>query len=150
MQMRNCRKSRLSIKTCKTIWRRSLWRKNRLCWQGMNETHLEVVVDGLQQRTVTMIHLFWNCRSLGSNKVVLALHGLIRKHRPSMIFLSKNKMKYHRIEGVRRPIGYSDRYNVALVRKAGGLSLWWDDSLKVEVIESSKHFIDARCSYIDS
>lgn len=45
---------------------------------------------------------------------------------------------------------YSDQFNVAPVWKAGGLSLWWNDSLKVEVVESSKHFIDARCSYIDS
>ena len=66
-----------------------------------------------------------------------------------MIFLSETKMRDHIIEGVRRRMGYSNGFNVALVWRAGGLSLWWDDSLKVEVMESSKIFIDARCSYVD-
>lgn len=59
-------------------------------------------------------------------------------------------MRNHRTEGVRRRMGYLNGFNVAPVRRAGGLSLWWDDSIKVEVMESSKYFINARCSYIDS
>lgn len=43
----------------------------------------------------TMIHLIWNYRGLGSDTVVGALHGLIRKHRPSLVFLSETKMKNH-------------------------------------------------------
>ena len=30
-------------------------------------------------------------------------------------------------------MGYSDGFNVASVGRAGGLSLWWDDSLKVKL-----------------
>lgn len=96
-----------------------------------------------------MIHLFWNCRGLGLDTVVQVLHGLIRKHMPFMIFLSKTKMKEYRIEGVKWCMGYSNGFNVIPVRKAGGLSLWWDDSLKVEVMESLKIFIDARCNCVD-
>lgn len=46
-------------------------------------------------------------------------------------------------------MGYSNGFSVAPVGKAGDLSLWWDDLMQVEIMESSKHFIDARCSYID-
>ena len=58
-------------------------------------------------RILAMTHLFWNCRGLGSNTVVQALHRLIRKHRPSMIFLSETKMKDHRVDGVRRRMGFA-------------------------------------------
>ena len=97
-----------------------------------------------------MIHLFWNCRGLGSDTVVRALHGLIRKYRPSMIFLAETKMKDHRIIGVRRRLGFSNGFDVAPVGQAGGLSLWFDDSIQVEVRNFSKHYIDTTCCLVDS
>lgn len=35
-------------------------------------------------------------------------------------------------------------FNVAPIGKPGGLSLWWDDSLEVDVIYSLKNIIDAQ------
>ncbi|KAB2609074.1 hypothetical protein D8674_012242 [Pyrus ussuriensis x Pyrus communis] len=79
----------------------------------------------------------------GSNTTVRALHGLIRKKRPSMIFLSETKMKDHRILGVRRRLGYVHGFDVSPVGSSGGLNLWWEDNLEVNIIFSSKHIIDA-------
>ncbi|KAB2601993.1 hypothetical protein D8674_002998 [Pyrus ussuriensis x Pyrus communis] len=94
-------------------------------------------------RRPAMSYIFWNCRGLGSNTTVRALHGLIRKKRPSMIFLSETKMKDHRIVGVRRRLGYVHGFDVSPIGSAGGLSLWWEDNLEVNIIFSSKHIIDA-------
>ncbi|KAM2486233.1 hypothetical protein ACFX1W_038326 [Malus domestica] len=77
-----------------------------------------------------MINLIWNCRGLGSDTVVRALHGLIRKYRPSVVFLMETKMQNHRIVGVRRRMGFVNGWDVLPVGSAGGLSLWWDDSLE--------------------
>ncbi|KAB2630796.1 hypothetical protein D8674_008315 [Pyrus ussuriensis x Pyrus communis] len=79
----------------------------------------------------------------GSDTTVRALHGLIRKKRPSMIFLSETKMKDHRILGVRRRLGYLHGFDVSPIGISGGLSLWWEDNLEVNIIFSSKHIIDA-------
>ncbi|XP_070667947.1 uncharacterized protein [Malus domestica] len=95
-----------------------------------------------------MTHLLWNCRGLGSDTVVRALRGLIRKHRPTMIFLSETKMKDHRLDGIRRRLGYSNGFHVPPVGRAGGLSLWWQDTLRVIVLFSSKHVIDV-CYYLE-
>ncbi|KAB2632299.1 hypothetical protein D8674_028546 [Pyrus ussuriensis x Pyrus communis] len=94
-------------------------------------------------RRPAMSYIFWNCRGLGSSTTVRALHGLIRKKRPSMIFLSETKMKDHRILGVRRRLGYVHGFDVSPVGSAGGLSLWWEDNLEVNIIFSSKHIVDA-------
>ncbi|KAM1691034.1 hypothetical protein ACFXTN_029871 [Malus domestica] len=59
-------------------------------------------------------------------------------------------MKDHRIVGVRRGMRYSDGFNVAPIGRARCLSLWWDDSVQVEMIDSSKHFIDAKCDFVYS
>lgn len=91
-----------------------------------------------------MTHLFWNCRRLGSDTMVRALHGLIRKYRPSMIFLSETKMKDHIIDGVRRRMGFSCGFNVPPIGRAGDLSLWYDDLLEIDIMFSSKHIIDAK------
>ncbi|KAM2001864.1 hypothetical protein ACFX15_025652 [Malus domestica] len=44
---------------------------------------------------------------------------------------------------------YNNGFDVAPVGRAGGLSLWWDDSVQLNVRDSSKHFIDATCSIVD-
>lgn len=76
--------------------------------------------------------------------VVRALYGLIRKYKPFIIFLFETKIRDHRIDGVRRCMRVLGGFNVAPIRKPGGLSLWWDDSLEVDVIYSLKNIIDAQ------
>ncbi|KAM1780201.1 hypothetical protein ACFX12_041495 [Malus domestica] len=51
-------------------------------------------------------------------------------------------MKDHRLDGVRRRMGFLNGFNVSLVGRASGLSLWWDDSVDVQTLLSSKHIID--------
>ncbi|KAM1585182.1 hypothetical protein ACFX1Z_038078 [Malus domestica] len=53
-------------------------------------------------------------------------------------------MKDHRVNGVRRRMGFADGFNVSPISRAGGLSLWWEDSLEVQIVFSSKHIIDAK------
>ncbi|KAM1498581.1 hypothetical protein ACFX10_021399 [Malus domestica] len=47
-------------------------------------------------------------------------------------------------------MGYCNGFDVAPVGRAGGLSLWWDESVHVIVNDFSKHLIDARCILVDS
>lgn len=66
-----------------------------------------------------MIYILWNCRGFGSDTVVRAPHGYIRKYRPSMVFLSETKMKSHRMEGVRRKMGFRQGVNVPPIGTTG-------------------------------
>lgn len=95
-------------------------------------------------RISAMIYLLWNCRGLRLNTVVRALHRLIKQYRPSVIFLSEIKMKNHRIEGVRRRIGYQMGFDVPLSGTAGGLSLWWNDNMEINVLRSSKNLVHSE------
>ncbi|XP_070667886.1 uncharacterized protein [Malus domestica] len=47
-------------------------------------------------------------------------------------------------------MGFSKGFNVSPVGRAGGLSLWWDDSMEVHVMFSSKNVIDAIVRDCDS
>ncbi|XP_068319675.1 uncharacterized protein [Pyrus communis] len=97
-----------------------------------------------------MTYLVWNCRGLGSDTVVRALHGLIRKHRPTMIFLAETKMRDNRVDGVKRRMGYRNGFHVSPIGRAGGLSMWWDDSVEVTIGYTSKNIIDANINFVDS
>ncbi|XP_070660618.1 uncharacterized protein [Malus domestica] len=52
-------------------------------------------------------------------------------------------MEDHRLDGVRQRMGFLNGFNVSPIGRAGGLSLWWDDSVEVQILFSSKHIIDA-------
>ncbi|RXH86958.1 hypothetical protein DVH24_022231 [Malus domestica] len=54
-----------------------------------------------------------------------------------------------RVDGVQKLKGWACS-NVAPIETAGRLSIWWDDSIDVEGVDSSKHFIDAQCCVKDS
>lgn len=61
-----------------------------------------------------------------------------------MIFLSKTKMNDHKIDGIRRRMRFSGGFNVPHVGRIGGLSLWWDNLMEVDITFSSEHIISAR------
>ncbi|CAB4270029.1 unnamed protein product [Prunus armeniaca] len=83
----------------------------------------------------------WNCQGLGSDLTVRALHGLIRRNRPTAVFLMETKMRSSRLEGLRKRLGFCKGFDVAPVGRAGGLSLWWDTSVEVEILSSSSNVI---------
>ncbi|CAN6543407.1 unnamed protein product [Malus baccata var. baccata] len=52
-------------------------------------------------------------------------------------------MKNHRINSLRRRLRFANGFNVEPIGKAGGLSLWWDEFMEVQIVFSSTHVIDA-------
>ena len=44
-------------------------------------------------------------------------------------------------------MGFLNGFNVPPIERAGGLSLWWDGSTKVQILFSSKHVIDAMLKF---
>ncbi|KAI5316585.1 hypothetical protein L3X38_036292 [Prunus dulcis] len=97
-----------------------------------------------------MIYLLWNCQGLGSDLTVRALGRLIYKHRPPAVFLMKTKMRSNSIDGVRRRMGFDNCFNMDPVGVAGGLSLWWDNSVEIEVLFSTPNLIDSTIKILES
>lgn len=51
-------------------------------------------------------------------------------------------MRNDRIYGVRRRMGFTNSFNVSPEGTAGGMSLWWDDSVTVTVLRACPNVID--------
>ncbi|CAL9004798.1 unnamed protein product [Prunus brigantina] len=70
------------------------------------------------------------------------LGALTRKYRPAIVFLMETKMKDNALNAIRRRFGYRNFVHIDPVGNAGGLALWWDDGLDIQILTSSKHIID--------
>lgn len=89
-----------------------------------------------------MIQLSWNCHGLGRSVTTQALKELIFKHRPSIVFLSETRMKDDRLSEIKKFCKMPHGESVKPVRTGGGLALWWDNSVKVQVLFKSKNLFD--------
>ncbi|KAM1105696.1 hypothetical protein ACFX2B_002614 [Malus domestica] len=62
-------------------------------------------------------------------------------------------MKNHRIASIRRRMGYLNGFDVSPIGAAGGRILWWNGSVEVNILFSSKNLIhtvmriDGECDW---
>ena len=89
-----------------------------------------------------MILLCWNCRGMGTDATVSELKWLIRKYRPSLLFLSETKMRDTRATNFRWMLGFSGAFAVSSDGLSGGLALFWSSDVKVDLKDFSSHLID--------
>lgn len=68
--------------------------------------------------------LIWNCRGLGALRSVHACQKLVRKRRPSLVFLMESKLKNGEAEKIKNKLGYENAFWVDCKgegrRRAGG------------------------------
>ncbi|PRQ30742.1 putative RNA-directed DNA polymerase [Rosa chinensis] len=89
-----------------------------------------------------MIQLCWNCHGLGQSMTKQALKELIRKYRPSLIFLSETRMKDKDVKSLRKECKFPYGTTVKPIKTAGGLAMWWDNTVSVQILSKSKFLID--------
>ncbi|KAH7865616.1 hypothetical protein Vadar_008962 [Vaccinium darrowii] len=80
---------------------------------------------------------------LASGMKKQALGELVRKNRPSIIFLMESKSNKVKLETTRNKLGFDSSFYVDPEGLSGGLVLWWDSGVTVEVELANKTFIHA-------
>ncbi|CAL9007242.1 unnamed protein product [Prunus brigantina] len=91
-----------------------------------------------------MSYLSWNCQGLGSDLTIRSLRGIIKSNRPAIVFLMETKTKHNRLKKCSQDLGFSESFGVDSLGQAGGLCLWWDNSVEVQVLAFSKNLIDTE------
>ena len=90
-----------------------------------------------------MNSLGWNCRGLGNPRSVRALHNMVRRWAPKIVFLSETKLKSKRMERIRNRIGFANGLFVSSCDSSGGLALLWTRETNLEIKSYGNHHIDA-------
>ena len=80
-----------------------------------------------------MSALSWNCRGLGNPLTVNALHKIVKKEDPTLVFLMETKYDVTEMKWVQRKLDRKQGLVVPCFRRGGGLALLWRCSTIVKV-----------------
>jgi hypothetical protein len=76
----------------------------------------------------------WNCHGLGQPWTVQELIRLVGIYKPNVVFLSETRQTKKVIEHVCVRLGFSRCWPIVVDGKGGGLALFWNDDVKVDLI----------------
>lgn len=89
-----------------------------------------------------MSTLCWNCRGVGNPQTVRDLCALIRAHHPKMVFLSETGQSEYRMRNLRWRLGFRQCFVVESRNNGGGIALYFDESISVQLQSYSERHID--------
>ncbi|KAF7154196.1 hypothetical protein RHSIM_Rhsim01G0175200 [Rhododendron simsii] len=88
-----------------------------------------------------MLILTWNCQGIGRSLTNQALGDLVQKRSPSIVYLMETKNNKVKLETICHRLKFNYGSYVDPERLAGGLALWWNNDVSVDVEFSHKNLI---------
>ena len=86
--------------------------------------------------------LSWNCRGVGRSRTVQELVRLVRTYNPKIVFLSETRQCDERVRNLKWRLGLRNCLTAKGVGKGGGLGLFWDENLDVELLSIGENHVD--------
>ncbi|KAL9413536.1 hypothetical protein AB3S75_042093 [Citrus x aurantiifolia] len=90
--------------------------------------------------------LSWNVRGLGNPRTRLELKKILQMHRPQILFLCETKLRSGQINKECRNLNFENGFGVGRDGMSGGVTMFWDADVQVEITSYSNHHIDAVVS----
>jgi endonuclease/exonuclease/phosphatase family metal-dependent hydrolase len=84
-----------------------------------------------------------NCRGLGGAATVKEIRDLKRKYAPTFLCVQETQLQKAHVEGLARSIGYDRCFAVSSSGRSGGLALFWNNDVSIEILPYSQYHIDA-------
>ena len=83
----------------------------------------------------------WNCRGVGNPRTVRDLAAFVQSYDPKLVFLSETRQSEEQMKLLRWRLGLKGCLARSSIGKSGGIALFWDDALKVDLITISNKLI---------
>ena len=84
----------------------------------------------------------WNCRGIGNDATVRELRTLVQRFAPSVLCLQETQVGGLRARNLAHSFGFNRSYTVGSRGRSGGLAMYWNDNLNLELIHFSQYHID--------
>ena len=85
----------------------------------------------------------WNCRGLGNPQSVRALHDIVQRWKPKIVFLMETKSKVKHMEKIKNRVDFANGLIVPSQGRSGGVALFWTRDINLEIKSFSGNHIDA-------
>lgn len=85
----------------------------------------------------------WNCRGMGSNWTISYLREIWHKHKPEFFF-SETKQDLNFFQGLQGHFGYDKLVTVEPRGSSGGLALFYNNDLNVNLLFTNNRMIDVE------
>ncbi|CAN1167930.1 hypothetical protein LINPERHAP2_LOCUS27535 [Linum perenne] len=86
--------------------------------------------------------LAWNCRGIGPPLTDSYLTDLIKKYRPSSIFISETRNQRSVLEKKRRASKFPKFWYQDPIGTSRGLALWWVGNIRIDIISCNNFYVD--------
>jgi hypothetical protein len=91
----------------------------------------------------TMSCICWNFCGLSSDMTIRELRDLVRHFKPTMPCIVETQLQKVQVEGLSRMLGYDRCFDVSSRGHSGGLIVYWNDEINLEILLFSKYHTDA-------
>ena len=76
----------------------------------------------------------WNCHGAGKAATVRELCDFARQFTPTLPCVVETQIEGARVEALAGTLGFDNSYAVSSQGRSGGIGLFWNNSIKVEIL----------------
>ena len=84
----------------------------------------------------------WNCRGAGNTATVQELRDFTRKLSPTLLCIVETQIEGSRVESLAATLGYDNAYAVDSEGRSGGIGLFWNNEIKIDILGYSRYHLD--------
>ena len=82
--------------------------------------------------------LCWNCRDAGKAATIQELRDLANQFAPTVLCIVETQISKARVKSLAVTLGFNHAYAVSSVGRSGGIGLFWNDGIELDVFGYSE------------
>ena len=86
----------------------------------------------------------WNYRGAGKPATVREIREFAMKFTPTVLCIVETKISGARVEALASTLGYDQSYAIDSQGRSGGMGMFWNNTIKLEILGDSCYHIDAK------
>lgn len=86
--------------------------------------------------------LSWNCHGVGKAATVRELRELVKRFVPTLLCIVETQLDRVRVENLTSTLGFDNSFAISSNGRSGGLGIFWNNPIKVEILGYSVYHID--------
>lgn len=90
--------------------------------------------------------MYWDCRGAGKPAIDQELHDLAKQFAPIVLCVVETQISKPHVEGLAGTLGFDKGYAVSSNDRSGGIRMFWNNDINVDVFGYSEYNIDAKIS----